>query len=325
MLCGFDQRYCEDKRSDASVGGQHKSVTAGTGVGYTDAKPHYRGQFGRGPVNRTQPRDSDKKTAETAEKRVDQFDQMVLSSLAALCPSPGNDQNDSTPLSSFDVQPPRAVMSMLVNSKILAKAAKLLRNDSLENATQRRDLYTALISFLKRVGVHEISKQDVMYNERVSRPNTVNLLSLSFGGLTSTTIAGNTASSLAECLRKLKIQSDMMMQNAQRLKHEFKDQRGQDMLWLCREISDLSSYLRIEQWWNQKHGASGTQISDHGIVEVPDREIEEAYMLMRDVRALVQSPPGRIRRLITEITSLKTGLSSGIYVKHAMSRPDMMK
>ena len=214
---------------------------------------------------------------------------------------------------------------MLVNSKILAKAAELLRNDSLENATQRKYLYMALISFLKRVGVHEVSKKEVMYEERVSRPNTVNLLSLSFGGSLSATEAENTASPLAECLGKLNIQSDMMMQNAQRLKHEFKDQRGQDMLWLCREISDLSSYLRIEQWWTQNNIASTTQVPDHGIVEVPDKVIGATYMLMGPAQALTQSPPGRIMHLITEITSLKTCLSSGIYVKHAMSRPDMMK
>jgi hypothetical protein len=201
---------------------------------------------------------------------------------------------------------------MLVNSKILAKAAELLRNDSLENATQRKYLYMALISFLKRVGVHEVSKKEVMYEERVSRPNTVNLLSLSFGGSLSATEAENTASPLAECLGKLNIQSDMMMQNAQRLKHEFKDQRGQDMLWLCREISDLSSYLRIEQWWTQNNITSTTQVPDHGIVEVPDKVIGATYMLMGPAQALTQSPPGRIMRLITEITSLKTSLPSGI-------------
>jgi len=39
----------------------------------------------------------------------------------------------------------------------------------------------------------------------------------------------------------------------------------------------------------------------------------------------IQSPRGRIKRLITEITTLKTGLSSGIYVKHGMSRLDVIK
>ncbi|EOA81521.1 uncharacterized protein SETTUDRAFT_78313, partial [Exserohilum turcica Et28A] len=296
MLCGFDQKYCSDKYNEASAHNGSKSnrpINSGTGVGYGSGG--FLGMFGRPQGQQSYAEDAGKKTAETAERRSDRFDQMIFSFLAVLCPSPGNDHNDDGPLGSFDIQPPKAVASMLVHSKILAKAAELLRNDSLENVTQRSDLYMALIRFLKRVGVHSISKQEVMYTDRVVFPDTVNLLTLALKSTTAGT--ASTASPLAECLRKLNLQSSMMIRNAQRLRTEFTDVRGQDMLWLCREISDLSSHLCIEQW----------------------------YILINEARALRQSPPGRIRRLITEITSLKTGLSSGIYVKHAISRPDMMK
>jgi hypothetical protein len=261
--------------------------------------------------------------AESAEKKSDRFDGMMLDFLAVLWPSPGNDQDDTEPLGRFDMQPPKAATSMLVHSKILAKAAELLRNDSLDNATQRRDLYMALISFLKRIGVHEISKKEAMYNERVVLPHTVNLLTLSFGGPNPGT--SNTASSLVDCLRKLNIQSAMMMQNAQQHRNEFRDSKGYDMLCLCREISDLSSYLQIEQWWNDKHPKSAESAADCGILEVPDQEIMHRYMLARQAQATTQSPVGRIKRLCTDITSLRTGLSSGIFVKYAMSRPDVMK
>jgi hypothetical protein len=123
------------------------------------------GRLGR---TRDEPEDPKKATAESAEKRSDRFDGMMLAFLAVLLPSPGNDQNDTSPLTNFDMQLPKAVTSMLVHSKILAKAAELLRNDSLDNATQRTDLYMALIGFLKRVGVHEVSKKEAMYNERVN-------------------------------------------------------------------------------------------------------------------------------------------------------------
>jgi baculoviral IAP repeat-containing protein 6 len=115
-----------------------------------------------------------------------------------------------------------------------------------------------------------------------------------------------------------------MMRNALRLRKEFSDKQGEDMLWLCREISDLSTYLKIEEWWTQARGCNAPEL-DHGIVEVPDKEIWFMHMLAPQARQLMQSPPGRIKRLITEMTSLRTGLSSGIYVKHAMSRPDLMK
>jgi hypothetical protein len=325
MLCGFDQKYCHDKQGEAStqsINNKSNRVNlAGSGTGCGRASDAWAFRNLRGQQSDTG--DNGKKTAESAERRSDRFDQMILSFLAVLYPSPENDQNDNTSLSSFDVQPPKADASMLVHSKILAKAAELLRNDSLDNATQRTELYMALISFLKRVGVHEVSKQKVMYNDRVVFPNDVSLLTLSFEVAAAS--SSGTASSLAECLRKLNMQSSMMMDNAQRLRAEFTDARGQDMLWLCREISDLSSYLRIEQWWASRHGADTANVADHGISVVSDEEIKTWYMLINPAQALMQSPPGRIRRLITELTSLKTGLSSGIFVKYAISRPDMMK
>jgi hypothetical protein len=94
--------------------------------------------------------DPKKTAAETTERKTDRFDQMIFSFLAVLYPSPGNDQNDRTPLSRFDVDPPKAVISMLAHSKVLDKAAELLRNDSLENATQRKDMYMAFILFRNR-------------------------------------------------------------------------------------------------------------------------------------------------------------------------------
>ncbi|KAF1841881.1 uncharacterized protein K460DRAFT_265254, partial [Cucurbitaria berberidis CBS 394.84] len=316
MLCGFDQIYCSRKRLEASTSGKSRHVSSGSGVGYGSGYgSNHSSSYGPGDYNAL--------FAEDAEKKIDRFDMMIFRLLAVLCPSPGNDANENTPLSSFDVRPPKAVVSMLVNSKILNKAAELLRNDSLDNATQRTDLYMALITFLKRVGVHEVSKQEVIFNDRVILPDTVNLLTLSFTGAPSK--AGETASSIADGLRRLNIQCDMMMHGAQKARQEFQDQRGQDMLWLCREISDLSTHLQIDKWWAQVGSKGTTQADDFGVVEVPDEQIWPTFAYARQAQGLNLSPTGRIRRLITEITSLKTGLSSGIYVKHAMSRPDVMK
>ncbi|CAO2657500.1 Nn.00g036260.m01.CDS01 [Neocucurbitaria sp. VM-36] len=332
LLCGYDQEYCNRKRRETATNCRTRNVSSGGGVGYSSWSDRggdfFDGGFGGGdPYGQMQKKDApgiaQKAKAESAEKKSDRFDTTIFSILATLCPSPGNDSNDEVPLSSFDVRPPKAVVSMLVNSKILNKAAELLRNDSLDNATQRTDLYMALIAFLKRVGVHEVSKQEVIFDDRVVMPDNVNLLTLSFSGAPSKTY--ETASSLADGLRRLNIQSDMMMRGAQKARNEFKDQQGQDMLWLCREISDLSTHLQIEEWWTQVGGHNSTVGADHGIVEVADDQMWGACFYAREAQSLTQSPAGRIRRLITEITSLKTGLSSGIYVKHAISRLDVMK
>ena len=193
----------------------------------------------------------------------------------------------------------------------------MYRNDSLDNVTKRKDLYMALVGFLRVVGTHEATKEKVVYGERIVWPDTVNLLVLSFQGA-----GGNrsqTGSSLAAGLRNLSIQSEIMLKGAMGAKKEFSDQRGTDMLWLCRMISDLSRHLRIESD-NEQRG-----VTTHGIVEVPDEKIWPTYAFGRKARAATELRKGRMKRLITEITTLKTGLAEGIYVKHAMSRLDVMK
>jgi len=175
----------------------------------------------------------------------------------------------------------------------------------------------ALVGFLRVVGTHEALKEKVVYGERIVWPDTVNLLVLSFQGAGSN--RSQMGSSLAAGLRNLSIQSEIMLKGAMGVKKEFSDQQGTDMLWLCRMISDLSSHLRIENDGGQKG------LMTHGITEVPDEKIWPTYAFGRKARAATELRKGRMKRLITEITTLKTGLAEGIYVKHAMSRLDVMK
>ncbi|KAF1941577.1 hypothetical protein EJ02DRAFT_512365 [Clathrospora elynae] len=164
-LCGFDLLYCRRKVEETSKSSKNRPIASVSGVGYGSGGRYGRGGFGYADGfgsmgrNRVEPDDPRETKAEKSEKRTDNYDRVFLSFLAVLCPSPGNDQNDMAPLSRFDVQPPKAVTSMLVNSKVMKKVAELLRNDSLDHARQRKDLYMALINFLKRVSVHPVSKQ----------------------------------------------------------------------------------------------------------------------------------------------------------------------
>jgi ubiquitin-protein ligase len=66
-------------------------------------------------------------------------------------------------------------------------------------------------------------------------------------------------------------------------------------------------------------------VTSHGIVEVPDDAIWPTYAYANEARMSAQARQGRIKRLITEITTLKTGLAEGIWVKHGISRLDIMK
>jgi hypothetical protein len=66
-------------------------------------------------------------------------------------------------------------------------------------------------------------------------------------------------------------------------------------------------------------------LTTHGIIEIPDGEIWSNHAAAQKVRSITQGRPGRMKRLITEVTTMKTGLAEGIFVKHGMSRLDAMK
>ncbi|CAN9252533.1 unnamed protein product [Alternaria alternata] len=295
-----------DSHSNDQFAGQVQTVERGTGYDQSHmSMPEMFGSREFGGRGRHRALDT--------ERQKDRFYENLFAFLAVLCPSPDHNKPDTT---RFDVDPPKAVLSMLINSKVLDKAAELLRNDSLDDATKRKNLYMAFFGFLRNVGVHKLSKQAVMFNERIVFPDNINLLTLSFKGLTEN-LSGQNASALAGNLRNLNIQSQVMLNGAQRSRNEFQDEQSTDLLWLCREISDLSQYLEI--------GEGNAGPVDHGIVEVPDDQIWPYFHFAREAQMTTQSPRGRVKRLIIEITTLKTGLSSGIYVKHAISRLDVMK
>jgi len=125
MLCGFDTKYCRAKQHDAATtsSGRHDTASQrgpwgrqqkldnGTGYGGDD----YDDVFGRYPRA-----DKGKERAASAEHRADQFHKLVFAFLATLLPSAEGGAG-------FDRRPPGAVVGFLRNSKVLDKAAELLR------------------------------------------------------------------------------------------------------------------------------------------------------------------------------------------------------
>jgi hypothetical protein len=338
ILCGFDQKFSETKQREAAKTGTGRHIS-GSGVGYggsrtgdssvggyygLESSSGYPGQmFGAAGAGRylQTPPDSDKLKAQNAQQQSDHFNRSILEVLEELLPS-------LEKTSSFDMNPPEAVVDILLSSKVLNFCAELLRNDSLEDATKRKDLYQALLSLVRVLGTHPVTAQKSVFTERVLQPDAVNLITLSFQGAMSRIQKGKEekTSSIADVLRNLNVQSNIMLSGAMKNIKEFETEEGQDMLWLCRSVLDLSEFLLV----NTKAGSGGcggggkTEVADQSITEVPDEEIFATHAYANNAH-LVQSPPGRMKRLITEITTLKTGLPPGIVVKYAASRLDMMK
>ena len=317
FLCGFDQKFTAAKQHEASkTGTGRRNPSGGVGYGGVFDPEIVDVMFGSGRRGRPDP---SKLRAHNAQRTADNFYGSILEILKELLPSLDRNSN-------FDKAPPEAVMDMLQSSKVLNYCAELLRNDSLEDATKRKELYQALLSVVRIIGTHPVTAQKTVFAERVLRPDDVNIITISFqGNSTKNQIwKEETTSSLASGLRNLSVQSDIMLKGAMANQKEFQTKEGQDLLWLCRQIFDLSQYLLINTQGDCEEDPKANEAADHGIDEAPDEEIFATHCFSNQAQHM-GSAPGRMKRLLTEITTLKTGLPPGIIVKYASSRPDIMK
>jgi baculoviral IAP repeat-containing protein 6 len=213
---------------------------------------------------------------------------------------------------------------MLLNSKILVKAAELLRNDSLEDATKRKNTYDTVLAFLTVIAKYPATADAVIFKERFVRKLTDNLFTLSFQKTADRT-SGETTSSIFECFQNLNQQARTTLQASQHNAHDFQAQDGQMLLSLCRHVVNLSDLLAKNPASRTTLKTNASSQGDRRALEAPDQQIMANHRYARYATALSTSTPGRMKRLITEISSLKTSLPAGIFVKFGSSRPDIMK
>jgi hypothetical protein len=257
-----------------------------------------------------------KARAFTAQQADDRFYELYLKLLEGLLPS---FERECT----FDYDPPDAVSEMLHKSKVLNYCAELLRNDSLEDATKRKDLYESLIGLLRTLSAHHKTASAAIFNERPLREDKVNLLVVSFHECSDQ--SAETTSSLLDSLRNLNTQSELVLQGAKSNEKEFHTKDGQDLLLLCRLISDLRAHLVTNSGTSGKASVTKSKADTPALMEVSDDQILAAHTYGASAQALRSAPPGRFKRLVTEITTLSTGLPPGIFVRYAESRPDVLK
>ena len=129
--------------------------------------------------------------------------------------------------------------------------------------------------------------------------------------------------------------------------NEFDDEHGQRLLKLCDHVnivqqivqdvlpssSDSDSDKTIAALSDAELAAQWHR--DHCIEPVEGDAFEKCFeahpenkrLISRNRAPKVEAPPskGRMKRIVTEITSLQSSLPEGIFVRYGSSRPDMMK
>ncbi|KAF2488876.1 hypothetical protein BU16DRAFT_586665 [Lophium mytilinum] len=316
IMCGFDYMHVEDIRKLDKSARENVRYSTDGGVGYQGFSFQDYAMLGM-TTQADVAADAGKSKAQISESQKDNITLRTFELIAVLLPSKSHG-------SSYDENPPAAVVSLLRASRVLDRIAELLRNDSLENASHRKHLYQSMLDILRLLGRHDSLTDKTIFLARRVKKDDITMLNLSFHGAK---LASETTSSIADCLKKLEIQSTMMLRGAQNNPAVFNTPDSKQMLWLCRQISDLAVFLL------GKEKASGVTRSrqkdreedDLRVKEVDDNKMLSSHFFGIPAANMQNGAPGRMRKIMTELTTLKTGLPPGIFLLFGSSRIDVMK
>ena len=252
----------------------------------------------------------------------DELTTQLLKALVGLLPSFNGDWD-----------PPASLASMLQRSSILSRAAELLRNDSLNDATQNFLIYDPLLQFMRASARGGDVTKSILHSERVINKAGHNLLKVTYELPTRMTCEPvETSTSLALCMSDLASQSTVVLKNARANAAEFQTTNSEQMLQLCAQIVECADIICTQRSMiAQAQGKVSGSVDDeawqkeHAVMEVLDKVIFEQHFFAKDAAKLANPPVGRMRHLIKEVSVLKTSLPPGIFLRYGESRLDVMK
>ncbi|KAI1263772.1 hypothetical protein F5Y18DRAFT_116023 [Xylariaceae sp. FL1019] len=227
---------------------------------------------------------------------------------------------------------------ILSHSPVFDAAVEILSVGSLDEMSRRFYLSRAVLAFVERLGDHpELSK--LSENDRkVYSGSAKSLFSLSFGPLHSDLRPIDTGKPVMSLIESLHVQARSFVKLAGP-KIEDLTKTGDGMLYLSTIVNTMMDYRTLKKQISQpqqsRAGTSSIPLridwhkwhDENSVLEVEDTLILEGHQFSKEASAASKSPPalGRMKRLVTELSTLKTSLPEGIFVRHGDSRLDVMQ
>ena len=254
-----------------------------------------------------------------------------------------------------------AITSMISRSPLLPMAVEMLRNDSLDEISQQERVYTSILDFVERLGQHPSTYPLVFRDLCVYRPEDqlvhVNHILHRLGGDISTGVEKSQA--LFAVLANLSTQCRHFVTTSAAHLQMFQEPTSESLLQLAQRVNqiyqdletvrqalgiDLPASLTSALSSNAGAGlfitrASGPNLTEeirkarekwhreHSVDEVTDEALLQVHTHASLASGLGSSGQtlGRMKKLVTQVASLRTSLPEGIYVRHCSSRLDVMK
>ncbi|KAK9419143.1 hypothetical protein SUNI508_01120 [Seiridium unicorne] len=239
----------------------------------------------------------------------------------------------------LDASPPLYLSTMLARSPLMARAAILLSNDSIQDISRQRTLYDGVLDFVNSLGNH-VATSSLVYEDRRLFTQWGMTLPISFGKEEKRKVtAKDISKSLASLVSRLATQGKIMLQHAKQNPQEFEAKAESDLLaWVERVVASSAVHEMNRQHLKadamEIDGGKGKMTAaaewtkyhqDYALQELEDEEILKNHHFSGPARTMKAPPKGRMKSLITEVTNLRTSLPEGIFVRHGSSRLDVIK
>lgn len=229
-----------------------------------------------------------------------------------------------------------ALSNLFLSSTCLDVAAEILRNDSLEDAATQAELYAATINFVAALAHHPDTNHLVLNERRAKKGSQLLVdtpLDRSKDVSESKDMVTSLHGSMTNLVKQCKVYARYESKKTDRASAKDKSHIQKTLLPLADRLDALKATDAIDQnaispnrvqfsttqhEWAQFH-------LDHAFDDVPDEVLLANHAFAETAKASTANTGKNIKRLITERANLSTSLPSGIFVRSAENRLDLLK
>lgn len=221
----------------------------------------------------------------------------------------------------------------------MTEVAEMLRNDSIKDIISRADVYETLFRLVRQLQTHP-DLAVLVYGKRYDYLFARSMLYATFPSETPVPAREPEAvQPLAPLLRTLGKLARCVLQRVSKNLGIYSSDEAGKTLRLCEQMCSLADLAAGHNGAGDgdvqmggtpelnKLDALGAWHKEHAVAEMDDEAIFSSHALSAEAQCMAQqaTKPGRMKKLIDEVTILTSSLPSGIYVRHGSSRLDVMK
>lgn len=241
---------------------------------------------------------------------------------------------------------PSVIRQMLLRSPLMQEVAEMLRNDSIEDISSRHDAYGVVFTFVGFLQ-NNADLASLVYGSMPGLQHRQDLFHATFRPIIEQAPEDHMP------MQPLRVSLQALAKPAEQMQNLFKANQqvfqAQEMahcLSICHTICCLARHtpahvgLAGEENYepdvtmtntgapeDQKASELSAWHKKHAVAAVDDALLYSLHANGNMAKRMEQMKvaPGRMKRLMSEITTLTTSLPGGIYVRHGTSRLDVMK